>query len=240
MSTPTLFAGDGEPCVSCGSPLAADQRYCLTCGHRRAAARLPFLEILREDPVPQLIPLGQPIGSSGGPVGGAVPPLAGGTLADRARANTGLIAGVGVLLLAMLIGVLLGAGVGDDNSSASAANQKPVVVSVGGGVAAAAAPAATTATTDAGASTTTPTDTSTDASAASKDSGSSKSADTTPSKAIKPKVVSKSTIKNLDKLSGKEYQKQVDKLGKNIATGGKAPPKDNKPAGGGTASEDIG
>ncbi|MCW3038255.1 MAG: hypothetical protein JWM31_160, partial [Solirubrobacterales bacterium] len=171
------------------------------------------------------------------PVGQAVPPPYGGTLGERAQANTGLIAGVGVLLLAMLIGVLVGTGLGQDNgSSAAAAAQKPVVVSVGGGAAPAAAAASAAAPTDTGAGTTTPAGTSkkTKSSATS-----SSSADSGPA-TIKPKTVSKSTIKNLDKLSGKEYQKQVDKLGKNIAVGGKAPPKDNKPAGGGTASEDIG
>jgi hypothetical protein len=40
---------DGEPCAECGAPLAHDQRYCLHCGRRRAAARIPFLDILREE-----------------------------------------------------------------------------------------------------------------------------------------------------------------------------------------------
>ncbi len=38
----------GEPCASCGAPLAADQRYCLSCGTRRAGSRLPFRDILAE------------------------------------------------------------------------------------------------------------------------------------------------------------------------------------------------
>jgi phosphatidylinositol-3-phosphatase len=33
-------------CQACGAPLAADQRWCLECGARRAEARIPFLEIL--------------------------------------------------------------------------------------------------------------------------------------------------------------------------------------------------
>lgn len=231
-ATPTLFAGDGEPCANCGAPLAADQRYCLTCGHRRAAARLPFLDILREEPATQLVPLHQPIG-----VGGAVPPPEG--FADRARANTGLIAGVGVLLLAMLIGVLIGSGFGRDDGNAAFANQKPVVVSVGGGAAAPAAVAPTATTpTDTGAATTptTPTTDTTAADPSTSDDSSAKSAE----KTVKPKAVSKSKIKSLDKLSGKEYQKEIDKLGKNIASGGKAPPKDNKPAAGGGDFQDIG
>jgi hypothetical protein len=34
---------DGAPCAACGSPLAADQRYCLACGARRAGAGIGTL-----------------------------------------------------------------------------------------------------------------------------------------------------------------------------------------------------
>lgn len=228
MTDPILFAADGEPCTSCGAPLAADQRYCLACGHRRAAARLPFLDMLREPPV-QLQPLHQPLG-----VGGMTPPSSGDSLADRARANTGVVLGVGVLLLAMLIGVLVGSGLGRDDSAL--ANQKPLIVSVGGG--AAVAPAASTAApTDTGAATTaTPEDSDKASDGSSSSDKSSKAAE----EAIKPKAAPAAKLKSLGKLSGKEYQKQVDKLGKNISVGGKPPPKDNKPAAGGGDFEDIG
>lgn len=232
MNAPTLFGPDGEPCASCGTPLAADQRYCLSCGARRADARLPFLDILREEP-PTLVPFATAVHGA--------PPVAEAGLAARARENTGLIASVGVLLIAMLIGVLIGSGFGNDDSDAaraSAANQKPIVVSVGQ---AAAAPAAAAATTDTTA--TDPTDGS-PSSTTSKGSADSASKSDASSKAdeakVKPKAVSQTKLKSLDKLSGKDYQKQVDKLGKNIATGGKAPPKDNKPAAGGGDFEDIG
>ena len=43
---PDFFAArlgpDGEACATCGASLAADQRYCLNCGERRAATRVPF------------------------------------------------------------------------------------------------------------------------------------------------------------------------------------------------------
>lgn len=230
MTAPTLFAGDGEPCGSCGAPLAADQRYCLTCGARRAAARLPFLEILRDDAPTQLLPLHQPVAM--GAVGVAVPPPADGSLAGRARANTGLIASVGVLLLAMLIGVLIGSGFARNDGGVAAANQKPVVVSVGG-VAAAPAAAATTATTPTDASATGSTGTDGASSASTAKGKAAKSP-------IKTKTASTKKLKDLSKLSGAAYQKQVDKLGKNIAVGGKAPPKDNKPAAGGGSFQDIG
>ena len=33
-----------EQCPSCGALVAADQRYCLECGHRRGDPRLPFMD----------------------------------------------------------------------------------------------------------------------------------------------------------------------------------------------------
>lgn len=45
-TVPDFFAPrlgpDGEACAACGGALAADQRYCLNCGTRRAATRVPF------------------------------------------------------------------------------------------------------------------------------------------------------------------------------------------------------
>lgn len=38
----------GEQCTQCSAPLAEDQRYCLNCGSRRAQARLPFMETLSD------------------------------------------------------------------------------------------------------------------------------------------------------------------------------------------------
>lgn len=47
-SDPGYFAPrlgpEGEACAACGAGLAADQRYCLNCGTRRAATRVPFPE----------------------------------------------------------------------------------------------------------------------------------------------------------------------------------------------------
>lgn len=231
MSTnPTMFAGDGEPCASCGSPLASDQRYCLACGQRRTDARLPFLEILRGEGGTTEYRRLETVQTVGGPglagVAGGGPPWL-----VQARANTAIIAGVGVLLLAMLIGVLLGSGVGNDNTS-TVADRKPVVVSVGG---AAPVTAAATTATDA-----TATDTTAATPTAKKKTSSTKSSSSSSKATIKPKAVAPAALQNLNKLSGKAYQKQVDKLGKNIATGGKAPPKDNKAPAGGGSFQDIG
>ena len=36
------LARETEPCAHCGALLASDQRYCLSCGERRADMRVPF------------------------------------------------------------------------------------------------------------------------------------------------------------------------------------------------------
>jgi hypothetical protein len=40
---------EGERCASCGVPLASDQRYCLNCGERRGNARIPFMDVMRDE-----------------------------------------------------------------------------------------------------------------------------------------------------------------------------------------------
>ena len=218
MSDPNtpMFGPARQPCATCGSLLASDQRYCLACGTRRADARLPFLDILRGSET-ELVPFGQPLPLG---YGGAIPPRDT-SLAGMARANAGLIAGVGVLLLAMLIGVLIGSNFNSSDHVAAQAPAKPQIIQIAG----AAPAAATTAATDTTA--TTPTATST--------------TPATTGATSAPAGGSKATNKSLgalQNLSGKDYQKQVDKLGKTISTGGKPPPKDNKaPAAGGSFQE---
>jgi hypothetical protein len=85
---------ESQPCAHCGAPLASDQRYCLECGTRRTEARSQFLDGLAAPPVAHRAP-------STGPPG------------DRPRlgaawGGASTIAAVGVLLLAMGVGVLIG------------------------------------------------------------------------------------------------------------------------------------
>jgi hypothetical protein len=232
-------------CPSCNAPMAVDQRYCLNCGARGGEARLPFLEILRADAGTEIVPYGQPLppGLRAAAPASSLPVLVGPpTAQERLQANSGLIAGVGVLLLAMLIGVLIGSGFNRDNAQAVAAppQQQPIII--GGGAPAVAAatgptgvtgpdPAATAdaATTQAAASTPPP---------KAKSSTSSTSSAATPAKAA-PKATN-TAVKKLDKLTGKAAQKAADKLPKTFATGGKAPKKDAKPAAGGGSFSEIG
>jgi hypothetical protein len=92
-STPQSSAPGASTCAACGAPLADDQRYCLHCGERRVATST-FL-------------------ASGHPSNGfgAQPPAppSGPSAGEGWRLNTtALIGGVGVLLLAMGVGVLIG------------------------------------------------------------------------------------------------------------------------------------
>lgn len=203
-----ILGEPGTPCRVCGSALAEDQRYCLSCGERRAETRLPFLEILA--------------GQRPEPPQAAAPATRRSSARERVErfsSNTAAIAGIGCLLLAVGVGVLIGQGSNDTAQS----TPPPQVISVGGAGAATGTDAAA-ADTSAGGSTST---------------SAKKSADsnTAPSKAA-----SKATnpaLKALDSTSGADYAKKAAKLPKTVGTGGKPPPKDNKPPAGGGSFEEI-
>jgi hypothetical protein len=115
----------GEPCSACGEPLAADQRYCLSCGERRGA--------------PRLDPLVQARGHTG-----VAPPV---VRRARGRAPSPLpsprIAGVAVLLV-LGFGIAAGAAAGPRAKAtlASASAPRRVIVVRPAAAPATAAPAA--------------------------------------------------------------------------------------------------
>jgi hypothetical protein len=125
---PVLATGDG--CPTCGSTLAADQRYCVACGTRRGEPRLPFMD--------------------GRPRQVAAPAAAPPPRRHRPHASAGttLVAGVGTLVLALGVGVLIGR---QGNSQPERAAAPVQVITVPGGGAA----ADTTATTDTSSASTT-------------------------------------------------------------------------------------
>jgi hypothetical protein len=111
-STPQITAASAS-CASCGSPLAEDQRYCLHCGERTA----PPSSVLLGGPPSQAAAV-QSQSSAALVPPGYPPPGARAAQADGERRGNAvtIIAGVGVLLLAMGVGVLIG------RSSASRSN----------------------------------------------------------------------------------------------------------------------
>ncbi len=125
---PTLALPTGEQCGSCGAQLARDQRYCVECGDRRGKPRLPFMD-------------GRPR-QAAAPAAAAPPP----SRRRRAGGSAGatLVAGVGTLVLALGVGVLIGRS-GDNGGGGHAAAPAVQVVTVAGGGGAAADTTATTA-----------------------------------------------------------------------------------------------
>ncbi len=213
-TAPTI-ATAGEPCPTCGTPLAGDQRYCLQCGTRRGDARLPFRDVLAQRPV------GAPAGYTERTVERYDPPPA------EPRTGLTFLAGLACLLLALGVGVLIGRS--GDTTAAPAKAAPAQVISVGGaGPAAAGAPT----TTDGAASA---------AAGKPKKKAAAKKSSVPTAKSAKASKATNKSLKSLGSLSGKDYQKKAAKLPKTVGTGGKAPPIDkSKPAGGGSAVQSIG
>ncbi len=118
-------ASNGEQCQSCGAHIAPDQRYCLQCGQRRGDPRLPIMDAsaFMETSMQQRRPPASP----------PTPPKK-----SRMSPNASLIAGVGTLLLAMGIGVLIGRS-GDHSGSTATAPPVQVVTAPSAGAATGAA-----------------------------------------------------------------------------------------------------
>lgn len=117
ISTPPLANPAGAAlCRGCSAPLAADQRYCLSCGARVGEPRVAAFELLGA-------------GGAAGPASGAGSPAVGPDSPlrrlDRLGGPMGLAA---VVLVALGIGFLLGQGGG--GSGAQTIIQRPPVVNV--------------------------------------------------------------------------------------------------------------
>jgi hypothetical protein len=128
MPTAPVIAVAADSCSACGTAMATDQRYCIECGQRRGAPRLPTLDAAAR--------LAGPTPRGAAPTTGRLSPAA--TLA----------AVIGTLLLAVAIGVFIGRS-GNDESSRTATQVVSVIAppsAAGTAVAAAAAPTTTAAT----------------------------------------------------------------------------------------------
>lgn len=123
----TLLPAMGDACVSCGARLQRDQRYCVECGVRSAPPRLAFMD---------------------GRTPHAAEPPAAPVPAAAAPAVSGLtlIAGVATLLLAMGVGVLIGAAGNGASQPPAGARVQVVSVPAAAPPAAALAPDTTTTT----------------------------------------------------------------------------------------------
>jgi hypothetical protein len=116
-ATHSLVATTGEQCPSCSAHVAPDQRYCLACGARCGEPRLPIM-----DAVTFMDSMKQPREAS------SPPPQ---RPQRRVSPNMALFATIGVLLLAMGVGVLIGRS--GNHSVASAPPAAPIVINKGSG-----------------------------------------------------------------------------------------------------------
>lgn len=226
-----------ETCAGCGAPLGADQRYCLSCGIPRAGTRLPFLDVLHSEAAATGVvePGSQPAALLRMPALSAASTHPGwwegeGGMSAKLRENTGLFALLGVLLLALLIGLLLGHWVNGGSKNVAVVPPKQVIEVKGLNLPAASA--ATAAPT---------------ASGAAESPAPSSARETTPTTTVKH--ASTPTVNALAQSTGKEHAKAVEKAlsngGGSLSTGGAPPPKEpgkshsNKPIGAGSEVTSI-
>lgn len=105
-----------EQCPNCQAYLAADQRYCLACGTRCGEPRLPFMDAVTFMEAMKVSP---ETAVASGPQ----------SPQRRMSPNTALFATIGVLLLAMGVGVLIGR---SGHTSSAPVAAAPQVIKVGG------------------------------------------------------------------------------------------------------------
>ncbi|HEY5976403.1 MAG TPA: hypothetical protein VIT85_00990 [Solirubrobacterales bacterium] len=215
---PALGA-EGEACESCAAPLAADQRYCLNCGTRRAGPRVDYATYMR-DP------------GTAGPAAtnGTAPPAVaaeedGAEPAKKERdyAPLAAVGGIAVLGLMLLVGVLIGKG---DSDPAPA--PAPVVVR-GGEESGVETPAGAKAG---------------DGSALGGQGGNGKGGagegggNTAAAAGAAPATTD--DLEDLNAQSGKAYEEASKNLPNKIATPGAPPPIDkSKPPGGGEGGKAV-
>ncbi len=213
----------GASCANCSSPLAPDQRYCLACGQPASPVRLAFLDVLQAE--------AQPYAGGQGPVATLPPGYAPviepttGAYAWMLRRYSGLFGLLSVLLLAIVVGLLVGHWV----TQSKAPSQQVLRVEGLGSAAAATTPLASAAgTTTAGATAPSATPTkSTPSAASSKAAAKTEAHEVQEAKAIEkappPKAVKVNSTKlqKLGNTTGRKHEEEVNKLGSQpIETGG--------------------
>jgi hypothetical protein len=207
---------DAASCANCCTPLAPDQRYCLACGQPVSPVRLAFLDVLQAD------------ASSHGGGQGQVASLPPGYVSviepvsspyAWLRRYSGLFGLLSVLLLAIVVGLLVGHWV----TQSKAPSQQVLKVDLSGGAAATPLASAGAATSTAPASTTPKPA----ASTTPKESAKTEVKEVQEAKAIEkkpqPAAVKPSSgkLKKLESTHGQKHEEEINKLGAQpIETGG--------------------
>jgi hypothetical protein len=210
---------DAATCANCGTPLALDQRYCLACGQPVSPVRLAFLDVLQADTQSsygggqgQIASLPPGYASVIEPVSGPYAWL---------RRYSGLFGLLAVLLLAIVVGLLVGHWV---TQSKAPSRQVVQVEGLSGGTVTPLASAGSTTATSTTPATTTPKPA---ASTAPKESAKTEVKEVQEAKAIEKKPLPKAvkvnstTAKKLGSTTGQKHEEEINKLGAQpIETGG--------------------
>jgi hypothetical protein len=207
--------GDAAKCPNCGAVLAADQRYCLTCGQPCSPVRLAFLDVLQaESELRAPVTIAPSMTDYLPP-----PPQEDGTI-GQLRRYSGLFGLIAVLLMCGLIGLLVGHWLAPSKAPAAQ------VVKIEGGVLPAAAATANPAVTTPASTTAPPSKAAASRSHAATEAQEVKEVKEAESPKAKPKApvkTSSSTLRKLSSSKGKAHQQEIEKLtagGKPIETGG--------------------
>jgi hypothetical protein len=201
-------------CPNCSAALAPDQRYCLACGKPVSPVRLAFLDVLQSENQPY--PGGSPPGGAFAPAYAAVPePSAGASSSLRRYAGPfGLLA---VLLLAIIVGLLVGHWVTQNKAPGTSVVKVEGLPSAAPAAASAGATPTTTAPKTPAPSATTPSSTppaatiTTSPKAEAKEAKEARAIEKTPPP--KPVKVTPAKLQKLGNTTGKKHEEEVNKLG---------------------------
>jgi hypothetical protein len=208
MTSLAPVPSESQTCANCSAPLVEDQRYCLSCGQPVSPVRLAFLDVLETERQPQL-----GAGTAGALPVAYSPYFEGAAGPPWLRRYAPLFAVMAVLLLALVVGLLVGHWVTQDNKAVAAGPQIIKVEGLGGA--------------SLGAASTTPSTTAPTSTTAAKPSTSAKSEEEkekaeakaeekaeakTPAKAPTTTTLSTTKINKLEKSTGKAHEKELEEL----------------------------
>jgi hypothetical protein len=207
MTSLAPVPSENQTCANCSAPLVADQRYCLSCGQPVSPVRLAFLDVLETERQPQLAP-----GSPGTMPVAYTPYFDGAAGPPWLRRYAPLFAVLSVLLLAMVVGLLVGHWV--TQSKAPAGPQVIKVEGLGGTAlgAASTTPSASTTPTGSAAAKSSTSAKSEEEKEAAEAKAEEKAEAKKPAKAPPAKALSTSKINSLEKTTGKAHEKQLNEL----------------------------
>jgi hypothetical protein len=207
MTSLAPVPSESSVCANCSAPLVADQRYCLSCGQPFSPVRLAFLDVLESERQPQL----------GAGAANTMPvaftpymePAAGPAWLRRYAPLFGVLS---VLLLAMIVGLLVGHWVTQSKAPTSA----QVIKVEGLGGLAASSGSSTTPTTGTTPATTTSKSSSSAKSENEKEAAEAKAEEKaeekTPAKAPEAKKASPSELSKLGSSHGKAHEKELNEI----------------------------